>query len=369
MLVRINKRGRGGAKGPVDYLLGVNRDRHLARVVRGDVRLTSMLIDSLKFAQRYTSGCLSFLESNLASQVKKEIMDEFERMVFPGMNKQQYELTWIEHRDKGRLELNFLIANVELTSGKRLQPYFHRSDCQRFDAFQRYINAKFALADPTDPARAQKVLHVRDLPKSRKEVVRRVTEHLAKKISEGEILTRNGVVRYLKSRKFEVARVSTKSITIVDPRSGMRVRLKGEIYESGYDARLCESKKSSNSKRFHETRLSRQESAYAELRSLNKLKAKSYKVKYTTTPKDLYISKQYRESDYDRTVQRYITGIKKRIRAATKMLADFRRAIEGYGSQISSRKRTAVFTKKSPNRDGRGIGKGGFVTRLTNKLS
>ncbi|MEC4460013.1 relaxase/mobilization nuclease domain-containing protein, partial [Klebsiella pneumoniae] len=41
----------------------------------------------------------------------------------PGLDKDQYSILWVEHTDKGRLELNFLIPNTELLTGKRLQPY------------------------------------------------------------------------------------------------------------------------------------------------------------------------------------------------------------------------------------------------------
>ena len=46
------------------------------------------------------------------------------------MSSDQYRVLWVEHRDKvneetgeSRLELNFLIPNVEVNSGKRLQPF------------------------------------------------------------------------------------------------------------------------------------------------------------------------------------------------------------------------------------------------------
>lgn len=44
------------------------------------------------------------------------------------MSSDQYRVLWVEHRDKvneetgeSRLELNFLIPNVEVNGGKRLQ--------------------------------------------------------------------------------------------------------------------------------------------------------------------------------------------------------------------------------------------------------
>ncbi|WP_176212137.1 relaxase/mobilization nuclease domain-containing protein, partial [Klebsiella pneumoniae] len=54
-------------------------------------------------------------------------MDSFERTLLPGLDKDQYSILWVQHLDKDRLELNFVVANVELQSGKRLQPYYDKA--------------------------------------------------------------------------------------------------------------------------------------------------------------------------------------------------------------------------------------------------
>ncbi|RXY49168.1 nuclease, partial [Klebsiella pneumoniae] len=46
----------------------------------------------------------------------------------------------MEHQDKGRLELNFVIPHMELQSGKRLQPYYDRADRPRINAWQTLVN-------------------------------------------------------------------------------------------------------------------------------------------------------------------------------------------------------------------------------------
>ncbi|WP_196296299.1 relaxase/mobilization nuclease domain-containing protein [Moraxella bovoculi] len=81
----------------------------------------------MEFKNRYTVGVLSFQESDLDDNAKREIMASFEQSLLAGLDQDQYDITWIEHKDKDRLELNFVIPNVELTTGKRLQPYYpHR---------------------------------------------------------------------------------------------------------------------------------------------------------------------------------------------------------------------------------------------------
>ncbi|WP_425249761.1 relaxase/mobilization nuclease domain-containing protein, partial [Enterobacter hormaechei] len=70
---------------------------------------------------------------------REKLMASFERVLMPGLDKDQYSILWVEHADKGRLELNFLIPNTELLTGRRLQPYYDRADRPRIDAWQTIV--------------------------------------------------------------------------------------------------------------------------------------------------------------------------------------------------------------------------------------
>ena len=124
MIVKFHPRGRGGGAGPVDYLLGKDRQREGATVLQGKPEEVRELIDASPYAKKYTSGVLSFAEAELPPGQREQIMASFERVLMPGLDKDQYSILWVEHTDKGRLELNFLIPNTELLTGKRLQPYY-----------------------------------------------------------------------------------------------------------------------------------------------------------------------------------------------------------------------------------------------------
>ena len=158
MIVQFFRYGNGMSKGPLNYLLGKDRDRDHAKILSGDENEIAALIDTSPFSKKYTAGCLSFYESDLNENAKKAVMREFEKCLFPGMNQEQYRVLWIEHKDKlnlgtgeRRLELNFLIPNTEITTGQRLQPYFHKADLARVDLFKKLVNYKFQLHDPNDP--------------------------------------------------------------------------------------------------------------------------------------------------------------------------------------------------------------------------
>ena len=75
MIVKIHSRGKGVGTGPVEYLLGKNRDREQAVLLSGDPDQTIALIDSLDFKTKYTSGTLSFEEKDIPAEQKQSIID------------------------------------------------------------------------------------------------------------------------------------------------------------------------------------------------------------------------------------------------------------------------------------------------------
>ncbi len=78
MIVKIHSRGAGSGSGPVDYLLGKDRQREQASVLRGNPEYVRELIDGCDFARAYTSGVLSFQEPDIADAEKSRLMDEWE---------------------------------------------------------------------------------------------------------------------------------------------------------------------------------------------------------------------------------------------------------------------------------------------------
>lgn len=234
MIVKFHARGTGGGAGPIQYLLGREYDREGATLLRGDPDEVAALIDSSQYAKKYTSGVLSFAEADLPPAQKQALMTSFEEALLPGMEAQQYSCLWVEHRDKGRLELNFVIPNIELTSGKRLQPYYHAADKRRVEAWATIQRAELKLADPHDPARRRALVTPRDLPPDRQKAAEQITSGLLALAEKGEIKSRADVVKTLTDAGFTVARETKSSISIADPDGGKNLRLKGALYERDF---------------------------------------------------------------------------------------------------------------------------------------
>lgn len=234
MIVKFHARGAGRGSGPVEYLLGKDMDREGATLDRGNPHEIQELIDSSPYAKKYTSGVLSFEESDLDRSSKDRLMSSFEKALLPGLDVDQYSCLWVEHRDKGRLELNFVVPNVELQTGKRLQPYFDKADKPRINAWKTGMNASMKLHDPDDPMNKRALITPRDLPSSKQEAAQSITDGLLSIGAKGELKSRQDVVEALESVGFTVARQTSKSISIADPDGGRNLRLKGMIYEQDF---------------------------------------------------------------------------------------------------------------------------------------
>ena len=245
MIVDFFRHGSGLSKGCLDYLLGEDREREHAQVLSGDVEITAQLIDSSPFAKKYTSGCLSFYEHDLSDQDKQQIMQNFEECLFPGLDKDQYQILWVQHQDKinqdtgeTRLELNFVIPNVELSTGKRLQPFYAPVDLDRVDLFKQITNTEHSLYDPDDPEHRQLFLNKKNLPKDIKDFKEQLHQRVYRAVSNGEVADRQELVQWLESNQINVTRQVKNSISIENPYEGAKrpIRLEGEIYEQGFRA-------------------------------------------------------------------------------------------------------------------------------------
>lgn len=245
MIVDFFRHGSGLSKGCLDYLLGEDREREYAQVLSGDVELTAQLIDSSPFAKKYTSGCLSFYEHDLSDQDKQKIMQNFEECLFPGLDKDQYQILWVQHQDKinqdtgeTRLELNFVIPNVELSTGKRLQPFYAPVDLNRVDLFKQITNTEHSLYDPDDPEHRQLFLNKKNLPKDIKDFKEQLHQRVYRAVANGEVADRQELVQWLESNQINVTRQVKNSISIENPYEGATrpICLEGEIYEQGFRA-------------------------------------------------------------------------------------------------------------------------------------
>ena len=234
MVVKFFSDKKGGGVGSLNYLLDKKRTQEgTARILAGDENLTRRLIRSMSQKHKTCVGCLSFEESNIDESVKRELMQSFENMLLTPAMQGRYNILWVEHTDKGRLELNFVIPKIDLESKKAFNPYFHPIDLKRIEIWQDLANLEHNFTNPKDPAK-QNTLQG---SKKQYELIKdykALDELLHAQVMQGNIKSRDELISLLKAQNIEITRQGKDYLGIKLPDSQKAKRFKGGIYDEQF---------------------------------------------------------------------------------------------------------------------------------------
>ena len=263
---------------------------------------------------------LIIFEDDLSDSKKKNLMAAFEKTLFPGLKPEQYRIVWIEHRDKEntetgnkRLELNFLIPNVEITTGKRLQPFFAKADLNRVDDFKTIINHKYQLFDPDDPINRRSVKIAKNLPQDKKDFISAMNTEVALAITEGLVSDRESLKAWMTDIGLEITRITKNQISVKNPNNpdSKAIPLKGEFYEQNFR----HSEKSAELKREASERYRREaNSRYADCieryQKLCKSKSEYHLERYATRDRtdSAELTRQFTEQENEHTSEYKYNG-------------------------------------------------------------
>ncbi len=223
-------------KGIIEYLVSLKTHQGMATILKGDPDLTKSLIKSIEREWKFTTGVIAFKESDIPLEQKIEIIKKFEETFLPGLDKYQFNILWIQHLEKGRLELHWLVPRIELTSGKSLSIYTHKIDFKKKDLFQSYFDAKYDFVS----AKASKNLLSR-MPRNWKqnnereyfsEVIHRL---VMTQVIKGNIKNRRDLFSYLRSSGFKITNIVKTFISVQNPRNVLEnIKLKGPYYSEKF---------------------------------------------------------------------------------------------------------------------------------------
>lgn len=239
MVVQFFKGGRTkqGAKSAIAYLLNERLEQGTAKVYEGNPDLTLKIISQIQRKWKFTSGVISFEESyDKVKDILPKIKEQFERVFFAGLNKEQYNILYVLHTDKNRAELHFIVPRIELTTNKDLSIYTHKKDLKKKDLFQRYINALYHLSNPLDREK-QETLKIEDRKWSNenKEFKKQLHEIIEEGVINGLFSNRDEIISFLKENGLQIKREGKNYITIINPSNNKAVRLKGEYYDETWN--------------------------------------------------------------------------------------------------------------------------------------
>lgn len=233
MVVKFFSNKKGGSVKALDYLLNHREKDGTARVLLGDEQLTRNIINSISFKHKVCVGCLSFEEKNIDENLKYKLMGDFEKYLLPSLESDQYNILWVEHVDKGRLELNFVIPKIELTSKKALNPFYHKQDLSRVDVWQNLTNLTYSFSDPKDPSK-QRTLQGASKKISLQNDYEKLDEMLHELVKNGQIQNRDQMIELLNQNQIFVNRVGSDYISLKLPDSKKARRYKGGIYSEQF---------------------------------------------------------------------------------------------------------------------------------------
>ncbi|WP_341847900.1 relaxase/mobilization nuclease domain-containing protein [Helicobacter pylori] len=228
--------GGGDGDGSVNYLLNERVKQGTARVLKGDANLTKSLLLSLTQKHKACVGCLSFEEPDIDENLKHELIESFENALLTEKMQGRYNILWVEHTDKGRLELNFVIPRIDLITQKAFTPYYHSADITRIDIWKDYTNLKHAFTNPKDLEKQNTIQHHNTKTPQGKELLE-TYEKLDKLIQDnlGKLFnSREDIIIFLKANQCEVNRQGKDYISVKLPNEPKAKRLKGFYYHETF---------------------------------------------------------------------------------------------------------------------------------------
>lgn len=242
MHIKFLAHGQGSARGAVNYLLG-ERDhsgekRAEVTVLSGDPHLVAEVADASTHQWRYTSGVIAWSpEDNPTPEQINQVVQDFERTAFAGLDPDQYATCAVLHREQdGKAHIHTLTARVELSTGKALNiaPPGHE---KTFDPLRDYWNHSQGWARPDDPERFRHVQpghephrsHPDRHPKTRAEI----TAHIEALAADG-LVTNAKEVRQELADIGEITRASKDYVSVRLHGEDKPIRLRGELYRDNW---------------------------------------------------------------------------------------------------------------------------------------
>ena len=246
MMVRVFNTGTGSAKSAINYLMGKNDHTGQPRSVppellHGSPSLFQLVSNGTDRKHKYVSGAISFRDTEQPNEEQiQKIMDAFKASFLPGLKDcDNYADAWIAHRDKGNLELHFVVAGTEMQTGRQLNIHPPgKRNIQHFQAFTQVINHAMGYNQVTpDPLKV--ALSEFDAKSKAGKQSRKIKTLLAKElhshIVSGKIMDRDELITHLEDNYGEVTRVGKDYISVRLPGRAKAKRLMGPLFQEGAD--------------------------------------------------------------------------------------------------------------------------------------
>ncbi len=237
MIISTFKTGKGKARGPLNYLLGNDKDNKprepAPQIIKGDQKLTEVLIDSNHRQYKYTSGVIAFRDNEQPTQEQIEkIIEAFEKTFTPELQ-ERVPILWVKHLEKGNTELHFICPMQDALTGKQF------NICPPGDQFKQMYKDFQALANDTygwDQVRGNMLkaqmteLDKIDPENQNNKIKGMLSKEIERKTKAGELNNRDDLIKHLRKIGFEITRKGKDYISVKHKKALKATRLKGPAF-------------------------------------------------------------------------------------------------------------------------------------------
>ncbi len=269
MIVKFFRRGKENGNAPIKYCLDETKERDRPpEVLAGNPETTRELIDSCPHVYKYKSGVINFGTDTPTEKEQKEVMADFERAAFAGLEPDQYNILWVRHVHNGQTELHFVVPRMELTTGKSLNiaPPGHE---KFYNLWRDSWNIERGWQRPDAPEHARILRltsgELKAKAAGKENIKDDITAWLVQRISDGEIADRGGVKSAL-AELGEITREGKDFISVRLEGQEKPIRLKGAIYERNFESRGLKGEDRCQESRGRGTAEEEERRSYAQLR-------------------------------------------------------------------------------------------------------
>ena len=260
MHIKFLDHGKGSPAKASAYLLDELDHMGVVRagveVLRGDATTFNAVCDASPHLWKYTSGVIAWSkEDDPTSEQIKEVLDEFEKHAFAGLDPSQYHLFAVLHTDDdGSKHIHVLAPRLDIQSGKSLNiaPPGHE---KHFDSVRDYFNTKYQWSRPDDlllmqttqepnhiaklNAQAKNILTSQDLETlTKKQFCKTVDNYVQTLLKTQTAENRADIVECIEQVKGVESVKQSKEFLTVTLSNGKKHRLKGDFYNEQFEIGL-----------------------------------------------------------------------------------------------------------------------------------
>lgn len=248
MIVRVFNAGISRGESPVNYLLS-DRD-HTGQpravspeVLEGSPDLTIAIINGIQRKHKYVSGAIAFRDDEQPTREKmREVIRSFKQSMCPGLGPEHFNSLFVLHRDKGKIEIHFVVPMTEMSTGKRMNIHPPgQQNIKLYEVFTQVTNQRFGYAQVVpDPLKLALSDFERYTPEGKTDRSNKLYLHkrLTRAIRSGQIANRDQLCEFLVEQYgVEITRKGADYLSMKFPGAQKAKRFRGPLYRANSDYR------------------------------------------------------------------------------------------------------------------------------------